>query len=58
MTEEKSKIDWKIVIAGIAALTIIEVYALSQGVNGALMTLIIGVIGLAIGVMIPNPIKK
>jgi len=52
------KIDWRIVIAGIAALTIIEVCALLQGIDGALLTLVIGIIGLAIGVVLPNPVQR
>ena len=51
-------VDWKIVIAGIAALTIIETVALINGINGKLMTAVVGVIALAIGVTIPNPIKR
>jgi len=58
MTAKKQttlKIDWRIVVSGIAALTIIEVCALLQGINGTLMTLIVAIIGLAIGVVIPKP---
>ena len=44
----KDKIDWKIVMTAIIALVILEIYALSQGVNGTLFSLIIAVIaGLA-----------
>jgi len=57
MTEEK-KVDWRLVAIGIACLTAIEIVALLNGIDGALMTLIIGVIGLAIGVTLPNPIKS
>ena len=51
----KEKIGWKIVCTGIAALTILEIYALSQGINGTLLSIVIAVIGLAIGVTIPVP---
>lgn len=54
----KEKIDWRIICFGIAALTALEIYALSQGVNGTLFTAVIAIIGLAIGVTIPNPLKK
>ncbi len=53
MTTKKKEIDWRIVIAGIAALTTLEIYALSQGINGTLFSLVIAIIGLAIGVTIP-----
>ncbi len=49
----KKKIDWRIVCTGILALTILEVYALSQGINGVLLSGIIMIIGLAIGITIP-----
>ncbi len=55
MMEKKEKIDWKIVCTGIAALTALEIYALSQGINGTLLRIVIIVIGLAIGVIIPVP---
>ena len=54
----KTQIDWKIVIAGITALTAIEICALLQGIDGTMFTLVIGLIGLAIGVAIPNPLAK
>jgi len=57
MTAEKQavKIDWRVIIAGIIALTIIEVCALLQGIDGTLMMMITAVIALAIGVVIPKP---
>ena len=54
---KKRKVDWRIVVTGLIWLTAIQIYALSQGVNGTLMTLIAGIIALAIGVTMPNPIK-
>ena len=53
MTTKKKEIDWRIVITGIIALTGLEIYALSQGINGAILSIVIAVIGLAIGVTIP-----
>jgi len=52
------KIDWRIVITGIGALTILEIYALSQGINGTLFSLVVAIIGLAIGVTVPNPVRR
>ena len=54
-TKKKEKIDWRIVCTGILALTALEIYALSQGINGTLLRIVIIVIGLAIGVIIPVP---
>ena len=54
----KKQIDWRIVVSGIIGLTVIESIALLNGVNGTLMALIIGIIGLSIGVAIPNPVRS
>lgn len=54
---KQKKIDWRIVVAGIGGLTIIEVVALLNGINGVLLSTIVGIIALAIGFTIPNPIK-
>ena len=53
MTTKKKEIDWRIVVTGILALTALEIYALSQGINGTLFSIVIAIIGLAIGVTIP-----
>ena len=53
--KKKEQIDWRIVIAGIAALTLLEIVALLQGINGTLLSIVIAVIGLAIGITIPIP---
>ena len=52
----KKKIHYKVVIAGIAALTMLEAMALAKGINGTLFTLVIAVIAASIGVVIPKPI--
>ena len=52
-TKKKEHTDRWIVITGIIALAILEIYALSQGINGTLFSLVILLIGLAIGVTIP-----
>ena len=44
-----------IVITGLICLTILEIYALSQGINGTLLTIVIAVIAGAMGIMIPTP---
>jgi len=60
MTQKKLKktVDWKIIVFGLACITAIEIYALSQGINGAILTGVIATIGVVIGVTIPNPIKS
>jgi hypothetical protein len=50
----KNKIDSKIIICGIIALVIIEAMALWNGIDGILLTTIVGIIALVIGVAIPK----
>ena len=50
----KKKIDWRIVITGIICLTILEVFALMNGIDGTLFTFVVGIIALAIGVTLPQ----
>jgi len=51
----KIKINKNIVITGIIAITVIELYALSQGINGVMMATCIAIIAAAIGVIVPTP---
>ena len=55
MTKQKqNKIDWRIVVTGIACITILELYALSKGINGVLLTTVIALIAAVIGVTLPQ----
>lgn len=54
MTKKNQKIDWKVIVAGIICLTIIECFAMVYGFNGTMRMIIIGIICLAIGVNIPK----
>lgn len=54
---KKTELDWRIIICGIIALTMIECVALFKGIDGVLLSSIIGIIALAIGITIPNPIS-
>ena len=53
----KKKVDWRIVCVALVCLTALEVYALSQGINGKMLATVIGIIALIAGITIPNPIK-
>ena len=55
---KKQKIDWKVVSTGLICITALEIYALSQGINGLALTVVVGIIAATIGVVIPNPMKK
>jgi len=44
-----------VIITGLICLTLLEAWALYNGVNGAYLTLVVAVIAGAIGVVIPTP---
>ena len=52
------KIDWKIVCVALVCLTILEIYALSQGINGTYFAIFVAIIAGAIGVTLPQPNLK
>ncbi len=56
MTKKIKRTDWRIVATGLVCITALEMVALAKGINGVLLTTVIGVIALAIGVTIPNPL--
>ena len=56
--DKKKSIDWRIVCTGLACITILEGIALSQGVNGIVLSITIAIIAAAIGVAIPTDIIK
>jgi len=57
MKKKKEKIKWQVVCTAIACITAIEMYALSIGINGVLLTIVIGIIAGLAGYVIPGPIK-
>ena len=52
---KKEQIDWKVLVAAIVALTVIEIYALSVGINGTLLILVLSIIAGLAGWIIPTP---
>ena len=57
MKKQTKTIDWRIVCVGLICLTALEIFALSNGINGTLLKIVLIVIAGVIGVTIPNPIK-
>jgi len=57
MKKQTKTIDWRIVCVGLICITALEIYALSQGINGTLLKIVIAILAGVIGVTIPNPIK-
>jgi len=50
----KQEVDYRIIITVIICITGLEIYALSQGINGILLTSVIGVLAMIVGVAIPK----
>ena len=55
---KKQKVSQGVIITGILSLVALEMVAMMMGINGKLFSLVVGIIALAIGVGIPNPLKK
>ena len=51
----KKKVDWKIVCTGLVCLSGLEIYALSQGINGTLYSIVLVIIAGVLGITIPTP---
>jgi len=50
----KIKVDWKISITAIVCLSIMEVCAMFNGINGTMRTIIFTMIALIVGVQLPQ----
>jgi len=55
MKKTKQKIDWRIVCTGLVCITGLEIFALSQGINGTLLKMVLIAIALVVGVTFPTP---
>jgi len=58
MVKKQDKIDYRIVCVGLICLTVLEIVALMNGINGTLLKTVLIAIALAIGITIPNPMMK
>lgn len=50
----KQKIDWKVICVALVCLTGIEIYALSQGINGTFLSIVIAIIAGIAGWTVPQ----
>ena len=48
------KIDWRIMCTGLVCITGLEVYALSQGINGTILTIVVAIIAGVMGLTLPQ----
>ncbi len=55
MTVKKQEVNWKVLVAAIAGLTIIEFIALLKGINGTMLAIMIAAIAGLAGLSIPTP---
>lgn len=52
---KKQNIDWKLGAIAIICLSILEIFAMSYGINGTMRTIIFSLIALIVGVTLPTP---
>ena len=53
----KKKVDWRIVVTALICISGIEIYALSQGINGTILSLVLCLIAGIAGYVIKPPIS-
>ena len=58
MTKKKSQKHWIVACVAIAGLTIMECFALHNGIDGTLFTLIVAAVAGIGGFLIPSPVQK
>ena len=54
---KKKSVNWKVMCVGLVCLTGLEIYALSQGINGTIFTFVVAIIAGAIGITIKSPFE-
>lgn len=54
MKKQKNLIDYRIVLAVVGSITIIEVVALLKGVNGLLLASVLAILGAIVGITLPQ----
>ena len=52
-----NKVDWRVIAVGLFCITAVEIYAISQGINGYMLSVFFAIAGTAIGITIPNFLK-
>ncbi len=49
-----NKIDWRVVCVGLICITVLEIVALLNGINGGVLGIVLMIIAAAIGIVIPK----
>tara|TARA_Y100000310_G_C20125491_1_gene553420 strand:- start:333 stop:500 length:168 start_codon:yes stop_codon:yes gene_type:complete len=50
----KQKIDWRVLVAVISSITVLEAIALLQGINGTMFSVVLFILGALGGVTMPQ----
>jgi hypothetical protein len=53
--KEQRKVKTGVIITGMACITILEIVAMLKGIDGVLLTTVIGALCLLSGIMLPTP---
>lgn len=51
---KKQKIDWKVACVAIICLSVLEIVAIQNGINGTMRTIIFSLIALIVGIQMPQ----
>ena len=54
MTPIKPKVEWKVRVVALVCLTVLEIIAMQQGINGTMRTIIFSMIALIVGIQLPQ----
>ena len=52
--KKTKKVDWRVLIAIVAAITILEAIALMNGINGKLYSIVLAMLGTIAGLSLPQ----
>ena len=56
MIDKKKEVDKSVIITVVIVIGLLEAIALLKGINGVLLTTIIGILAAMVGITIPSPI--
>jgi len=54
MKIKKKKVDWKVACTAIVCLSLLEIVAIQNGINGTMRSIIFALIALIVGVQMPQ----
>ena len=52
---KKQKVDKSVLITGLCCITALDIFAMYKGIDGIILTSVIGIIAFAIGLKLPTP---